>query len=188
MKEILSGAVKDEGTFFARFMNPELFKKDSYPELRTLTQTRQMYIDLGVNRSHFSEKLITITAENLIDGPEKDSTPNNIERLTDALGDLTITCPTVYFADQFLAKNKTVYMYLFSHRPKSSKNGHWLGVAHYEEVPFVFGYPLKKPELYSREDVILSERIMKIWSHFAKTGYDINYLIFNHIVIQFLKN
>lgn len=173
MKELMSGIVKDEGTFFLLMMNPKLFKKQSYPQLNTLSETRQLLKDLVKNKTDFPEAKIQILANSFIDGPERDSPKNNIERLARALGDFIINCPTFYLADEMVARNKTVYMYLFNHRPKTSKLGEWLGVVHYEEVPYLFGYPLRNPELNSKQDIIFSERMMKIWSHFAKTGYEL---------------
>ncbi len=171
MKELMSGVVKNEGTLFLLMMNPKLFQKNTYPQLRTLKKTRKMFIDLAKNKSDISEEMVKTSAESFITGSERDSPLNNIQRLANAFGDIIINCPTVFLADEMINRNKTVYMYSFNHRPKSSKFGDWLGVVHYEEVPFVFGYPLRKTNIYSKQDIVFSERIMKIWTHFAKTGY-----------------
>jgi acetylcholinesterase/cholinesterase len=170
MKELLTGLNRDEGTLFLLITNPELFRNNTFPQLKTKSETREYFVKLSTNRSDFSEKTASFAAEGFIRGPEIDSPLNNIRRLAGVLGDFLVVCPTIFLADEMIARNKTVYMYFFDHRPKSSKFDEWLGVVHYEEVPFVFGYPLRKPKLYNEQDIEFSKRIMKIWSHFAKYG------------------
>ena len=177
MKELLTGLVRNEGSFFVYIFNPLLFRKNSYPDLKTLEETRQMFINLLKNKTQINEVLLKFIANNLINGPATDSPQNNLQRLIDAFGNAVMNCPTIFLADELVAKNKTVYMYLYDHRPKSSQYGEWLGTVHYTEVPFVFGYPLRRPDLFSRVDMEFSKRLMKTWTHFAKTGYEI-YLLF----------
>ena len=171
MKELLTGLVRNEGSFFIYILNPNLFKKDSYPELKTLEETREMFVNLIKNKTDIKEDLLKFVAKSYINGPNSDSSDRNIERLIDAFGNAVINCPTIFLADEMAARNKSVYMYLYEHRPKSSQYGEWLGTVHYSEVPFVFGYPLRRPELFSELDMEFSKRIMKSWAHFAKTGY-----------------
>jgi len=45
-----------------------------------------------------------------------------------------------------------------------------MGVLHFDEVPFVFGAPLRYSELYTPEEVELSKRIIQTWTTFAKQG------------------
>ncbi len=170
MKQLLTGLNRDEGTWLLLFIKPELFRNNTFPQLKTRSETREYFVKLWKNRSDFPENAAALAAEGFIRGPEIDSPLNNIRRLAGVLGDYLLVCPTIFLADEMIARNKTVYMYLFDHRPKSSKFNEWMGVIHYEEVPFVFGYPLRKPKLYNEQDIEFSKRIMKIWSHFAKYG------------------
>ncbi|CAG2171018.1 unnamed protein product [Oppiella nova] len=170
VNELLTGLVRNEGSFFVYILNPNIFKLDSYPELRTLQETREMFINLVKNRTDIREDMLSFVAKNYIKGPQSDSPEKNIERLIEAFGNSVMNCPTIYLADELVARNKTVYMYLYDHRPKSSQFGEWLGTVHYTDVPFVFGYPLRRTETHSKLDIEFSKRIMKNWSHFAKTG------------------
>jgi len=171
MKELLAGLVPNEGAWILHVTSPQLYQRHTFPQMKTLEETRSMFIKYSVEKIGLPPKISTLVANSLITGLESDSPINNMKKLSDALGDNSITCPTIYMADEFVARNKTVYMYLFDHKSKNNKFGDWQGVSHYEEVPFVFGYPLRKTKLYSKQDIELSKRIMKIWSHFAKTGY-----------------
>lgn len=94
-----------------------------------------------------------------------------LKAMHDVFGDLAFTCPAVYFSEKFAEKNKTVYYYYYTHRSPSFKRSDWMGATHYDEVPFVFGYPLRYPHKYSGIDIDFSKRIMNIWATFAKTGY-----------------
>jgi acetylcholinesterase/cholinesterase len=172
IKELMTGLVKDEGTIFPIMLNSKLFQNHTYPQIRNLTETRQLFIELAHNETDIPKSMISYAAESFIKGPKRDSPLKNIQRLSQALGDFIIVCPTLYLADEMIDRNKTVYMYSFNYRPKSSRFDEWMGVIHYEEVPFVFGYPLRKPKQYNKQDIEFSKKIMKIWTHFAKTGYE----------------
>ena len=185
MKELMTGLVRNEGSFFVYILNPSLFKKNSYPELKTLKETREMFINLIKNKTDIKEDLLTFVANSYITGPKSDSPKKNIERLIDAFGNAVINCPTIFLADELVARNKSVYMYLYDHRPKSSQFGEWLGTVHYTEVPFVFGYPLRRAKQYTPFDIEFSKRIMKSWTHFAKTGYLFNESIVCSIDLTF---
>ncbi len=171
MRELLTGIVPNEGAWLLHVTSPELFQRDSFPQMKTLEETRNMFVKHTSEKMGLPPRITSLIASSLIVGPETDSPVNNMKRLSETFGDNSISCPTIYMADEFVARNKTVFMYLFNHESKANKFGEWQGVSHYEEVPFVFGYPLRKTKLYSKRDIEFSKRIMKIWSHFAKTGY-----------------
>ncbi|CAL1269168.1 unnamed protein product [Larinioides sclopetarius] len=95
-----------------------------------------------------------------------------------ASGDRSLLCSNVYFAESYADRNNDVYYYFFTHRPSNTPWSYWMGVAHFEEVQFVFGKPIRKPYLYEPEEVELSKKMIQIWSDFAKNGY----VIFMHAV------
>lgn len=45
-----------------------------------------------------------------------------------------------------------------------------MGVIHGYEIEFVFGLPLEKRLNYTLEEEKLSQRMMKYWANFARTG------------------
>ena len=93
-----------------------------------------------------------------------------LKQVFTASGDYARTCPTNYFAESFAKKkNASVYMYFFTHRPSYTPWAPWMLAVHHDEVAFVFGYPLRNPNLYTSEELALSKRMIRAWSSFAKT-------------------
>ncbi|XP_054153096.1 acetylcholinesterase-like [Oppia nitens] len=170
IKELLAGVVPNEGSWLMHVTAPQVFRRHTYPLMRTLDETRNMFMWYLSEKIGIAPNIAQLIANSMITGPEADTPINNVNRLTKAMGDNSITCPTIFMADELVARNKTVYMYLFDHKSKATKFGDWQGVSHYEEVPFVFGYPLRRTKYFSKEDINVSKRLMKIWSHFAKNG------------------
>jgi len=93
-----------------------------------------------------------------------------LDRLVRVLTDISFVCPINLLAEQLASLDKPVYLYEFSHRTSNSIWGDWFGPTLHDEVPYVFGYPLRFPYKYSKEEVNFSMRLVKTWSHFAKTG------------------
>ena len=71
---------------------------------------------------------------------------------------------------------------MFDYRPVYSLTPEWMGVGHDMEVGFVFGAPFKNiadrflnlmVTKYSEIEKGLSLYIMKLWTHFAKYGYEL---------------
>lgn len=61
-------------------------------------------------------------------------------------------------------------MYSFEHRSARSPTPSWFGVIHGSETSYVFGYPLVDNVHFTDVDKSVSERMMKYWATFAKTG------------------
>ena len=82
------------------------------------------------------------------------------------------------------ALDMNVYAYIMTHVPSHSmwgKNFTWLGAAHADDMPYVFGAPFLRDtndeDDYSitgrfadHEEVEISLQIIKYWSNFAKSG------------------
>ena len=77
-----------------------------------------------------------------------------------------------------LQAKKTVYFYVFEHRPDFSELPELTGAFHGEDIGFVFGAPFAKisplvdssTPKYSDIEKGLSTYIMKLWTDFAKFG------------------
>jgi len=93
-----------------------------------------------------------------------------LKALHDVFGDLAFTCPAVYFSEKFAEKNRTSYFYYYSHQSKASNRDDWMGSTHFDELPYVFGLPLRYSGRYSGTDIDFSKRIMNIWATFARDG------------------
>ncbi|PIK55601.1 putative acetylcholinesterase isoform X2 [Apostichopus japonicus] len=86
-----------------------------------------------------------------------------------------IHCTSEHTSREYTTNGNTVYRYFFTHLPKTSywpSAPRWIGVAHAEDLPFVFGYgfsPFREWEFTSDEEQ-LSLDIMRYFTNFAKTG------------------
>ncbi|CAN8013720.1 unnamed protein product, partial [Ixodes persulcatus] len=95
---------------------------------------------------------------------------HNRQYVFDFIGDYLYTCPTNYFAEALGDHNTTVYYYRFSHAAARLDKPAWAGATHFDEVPYVFGRPLRHPESYTAEEKELSVAMMDTWLSFAKYG------------------
>lgn len=84
--------------------------------------------------------------------------------------DIIFLCPARSLARTLSEAGRNVYFYLYSHRSSLSQYHDWLGCTHHDEVEFVFGRPLRLADMYTGKDIEMSQRLIKIWSHFAHTG------------------
>lgn len=84
--------------------------------------------------------------------------------------DIIFLCPARSLARTLSEANRNVYFYLYAHKSSLSQYHDWVGVTHHDEVEFVFGRPLRLADVYSGKDIEMSQRLIKIWSHFAYTG------------------
>ncbi|KAF8770247.1 acetylcholinesterase-1-like isoform X2 [Argiope bruennichi] len=87
-----------------------------------------------------------------------------------ALGDATVVCPEMFYAEQCAKMGGDVYYYIWNHRPTNSVWFPWMGVAHGTEVEFVFGLPLLHPYTFLPDEATLSKNIIDIWASFARDG------------------
>ena len=84
--------------------------------------------------------------------------------------DIIFLCPARSLARTLSESGRNVYFYLYQHKSSLTHYHDWLGVTHHDEVEFVFGRPLRLADRYSGKDIEISQRLIKIWSHFAYTG------------------
>lgn len=86
------------------------------------------------------------------------------------VSDIIFLCPSRSLAKTLADSGRNVHFYLYGHRSSTSQYHEWLGVTHHDEVEFVFGRPLRMADVYSGDDINMSQRIIKSWAHFAHTG------------------
>lgn len=91
-----------------------------------------------------------------------------------ASGDYLFLCPVAVVAGAMAETGSPVFAYSFSHRPSfTSVVPDWIGVPHCAELPYLFGDLLSGVGgniTYSPAEVELSQRVMKYWGEFIKTG------------------
>ncbi|CAL1265269.1 unnamed protein product [Larinioides sclopetarius] len=164
---ILIGNLRDEGSFFITTPHPDEFGffGEKNPKVN---KTHAMTLLQGAF-SNFTDPQKYIDFY-LKDVPNADSDQIRRQVYT-AYGDANILCPTVYFAESYAERNNNVFYYFFTHVPSNTPWAEWMGVAHFEEVQFVFGRPVRVPKEYSEKEIWLSKQVMKLWANFAKEGH-----------------
>ncbi|KAF8771441.1 Acetylcholinesterase-1 like protein [Argiope bruennichi] len=164
---ILSGVLRDEGAAFLATGHPDEFgffgqknpKINKTHATSLLQSTFSNYTD--------SQKYIDFYLKSV---PDDDYDLIRRQVYT-AIGDTTLLCPTLYFAESYAERNRDAYFYFFTHRPSNTPWAKWIGVAHFEDVQFVFGRPVRVPKDYNRKEIWLSSQVMKLWANFAKHGH-----------------
>lgn len=172
VSEVLLGSNRDEGSVILHLEIPEIFKIDSVElNMTTLTELKELLVGNFSGEFNIDPETARVFAGLFfVKGPENDSTINLIRRLYQVIGGLAFTCPVASFAEGLTTRGKTVYQYEFGYRSSATPWGEWMGVTHGDEYIFTFGHPLRYPSRYSKEDMEVSQRMIHIWSHFAKTG------------------
>lgn len=165
-KELLIGSVKDEGSLLLQATFPKIFTVQNPKKV-----SAQQVIPLIEEAFRFlpnpGPKMIThffMTDLNMSDH-------NHIrDKFYETIGDFVTLCPAVFFAENMALQNFSTYHYFFTHRPTNSHWGRWMGVVHFDEVPFVFGLPFTKPTDFSEDEREFSARMMETWVSFIKNG------------------
>lgn len=92
--------------------------------------------------------------------------------LADEVGDFTMTGPT--HMDLVLhSKHAPVFMYEFAHLSELNPRPPWKGVAHKDDTPYEFGFPLMNLTIlqqYNDVDRNVSDMLITVFTNFAKYG------------------
>nr|UXX52857.1 carboxylesterase 1 [Pardosa astrigera] len=166
--DVLICNTKDEGSFHITTGNPNLF--GFFGEKNTWIN--KSYGETMIRKSFGSfsfpdpEAVVRYYLGDLAEGDY-----NQVrEQVYTSTGDFISLCPSVYFAESYSSAGNDVYFFLFVHRPSTTPWAQWMGVAHYEDVQFVFGLPLRAPKNYTTWESMLSRKMIKIWTDFTKRG------------------
>ncbi|XP_072048621.1 cholinesterase-like [Amphiura filiformis] len=182
---LINGFNKDEGTlsiasseFGFPYLNssttPRVSKKTFDKELNAFLTSYGIYRNDLVEDSIRQEYVDWSVA----DDPEADY----FDAWNYYAGDAAFACPaTIETRAHAMAGEHDVYQYYFTNVPSTSvfKSEYfdvkWLGAGHGEELLYVFGYPFYPPVYfesveYLKEEMSLSQQVMKYWTNFAKTG------------------
>ncbi|KAH9368371.1 hypothetical protein HPB48_012699 [Haemaphysalis longicornis] len=136
-------------------------------------------IDVKFGRLHlalvfaaFPMPIIDQIIERYLGNMTENSPPGDVfAAMVSAGGDFLLNCPVVFFAESFSRKIDVLLAYKFAHVASHNFWPEEFEATHSDEIQFVFGAPLRHPELYSMEDVRMSETMMAAWAAFARTGF-----------------
>lgn len=97
--------------------------------------------------------------------------PSLRQEIVNIMSDYYVAAPTLGVLGIHSALAPT-YMFEFNHRSAESDTDAWMGVAHGENTPYVFGAPfLNSTALnFTNEDRNISRLIMTLYANFAKYG------------------
>uniref|UniRef100_T1E184 Carboxylic ester hydrolase n=1 Tax=Cupiennius salei TaxID=6928 RepID=T1E184_CUPSA len=162
--EILLGINRDEGSLLFTLQMPALLgvfgeraetAEFNETSARQFVSTRVGDVSYGIEEEYFG-RVRRIPGYTYV------------RATADLYGDLIINCGTVFHADYYSLRDNPVYFYLFDYRPDSTPLAEWMGVAHFDEIQYVFGNPMH--EEFTKSENQLSRNIMDKWAAFAKTG------------------
>lgn len=164
-QEVMLGATRDEGTFFLHYLDPKLFGDT----LNNVSHSRIMQF-VRESFPFLSPRVASVVFSQFLPIDETTSPATTRTILSDFIGDSTFTCPLTLFAQLFHKTGNRAYFYVFDHKPSNSPWPEWMGILHFDEVQFIFGVPLRYPQLYTSKEVEFSKRLMQTWVSFAKNG------------------
>jgi carboxylesterase type B len=76
----------------------------------------------------------------------------------------------------------TLPRYNYKHRSSTNPWPAWTGTMHGDEIEYVFGFPVKRPQFYTVDEIDFAEDILDFWTNFVKTGQETNFYIFLSIL------
>ncbi|XP_054719076.1 acetylcholinesterase-1-like [Uloborus diversus] len=171
--DVLIGNTQDEGSFRLPASMPEVF--GPFGEKNTcINRTSGIDLILRLFGSFPGREAI---AQWYLGNAEECDYDYVRRQVYNSNGDYALFCPDVYFAERYARKGNPVYFYYFNHKPSVTPWAAWMGAAHGDEVPFVFGRPLERGSNYSVPEKRLSEEMIKMWTNFAKYGYVMKLLL-----------
>lgn len=142
---VMVGTNANEGYLFLRHYHPA--NADSFT-----AWVQQAYAPCG-------RKMLTLYA------PPASATAEQVR----AAADKFITDSIILYGAFSVARSTHGFLYRFSRVSPLGEHLGW-GAFHSAELPYVFGHTHDAPERYSEVDRKLSDEMMTMWLHFARTG------------------
>lgn len=166
--DIIFGWNANEGSWFAVYMlegfdkeHNSLISEDSY--VKNLAKSGLELDKIGLNAVAFEYS----------PWQNPQDTAGYRDAIDQIIGDKHIVCPGIEMLQTFAAKPQLkVYAYLLDSIISSNPWPEWMGVMHGYEIEYVFGIPLWEigDTTFPQEEKVLSERMLRYWTNFAKTG------------------
>ncbi|KAI0978836.1 hypothetical protein GJ496_007999 [Pomphorhynchus laevis] len=197
-KPLLFGFNADEGTYFNAYISSK-HKIDLSSDLPVMPHTIMKSVLRESIITHyptypfvphplFYETIYLMYADH---SSVHDNQTANAILLGKVVGDLHFSCPLIQFADILSMQNNyrmrryglkdkdvNVFMYFFTHTPSyrgTNKNtwSKWMGTLHGDEILLIFGDPFRPENIrhYTQAEELLSIKMMKFWTDFAKYGH-----------------
>ncbi|UYV70101.1 K02A2.6-like [Cordylochernes scorpioides] len=176
--DVLLSATRDEGSVFIKYAITDRDVNAREPPNINSTQAR------NYTETFFRNFAMNFTKD-IADYYLKDIAANDsralVKAIYNAMGDYFITCPLVYTAEIYAKTYASVYFHYMTYRNFNSRWPEWYGTAHFDEVPFVFGLPLRDRNNYTDPERQLAVNILVSWVTFAKYGSIYGLLYFQNV-------
>ncbi|BFZ13517.1 hypothetical protein BsWGS_16556 [Bradybaena similaris] len=167
---IISGVVKDEGTFWLMYGFQSIYgSADTTPmsSSQFAKVVRDILAPLG---PLYSTDLVQELTMNEYFHSLPPWSRTYLDATDDISGDTLFKCPLINFSEFYSSKVKgQVYMYSFEHRLSTITWPQWIGVAHGYEIEVFFGLPFLDHG-YTDVERRLSHDVMARIANFVNTG------------------
>ncbi|GIX69746.1 acetylcholinesterase-1 [Caerostris darwini] len=174
--DIIIGVNKQEGSYLLVTEYPEIFgdsgdAKIAIPKSFGQTILRRMFKDLKDPEEIVDQYLGEL---------DEQDTDEVKKQVYTAMGDYSVTCPSLYFAEQYNTGNNSVKFYVFDQRPSDTQWAKWMGTTHYDEVAMVFARPIDGYDYDSfttsfTPEMAVSFTVSHMWGKFADLGVTDSY-------------
>ena len=167
----MAGFTSREGSYFF----PELLDDVTSENFRSQTET--VFYNIGnkygqMLKENLPKSLLDVLTLLYTPWSDRDDEIKTKVGLADAVGDFTMTAPT--HTDLVLhSKYAPVFMYEFAYRSNLNPRPLWKGVAHKDDTPYEFGFPLMNLTVlqqYNDADRNISDMLITLFTNFAKYG------------------
>lgn len=178
LSDIIFGFNSDEGSLLLNSLLPEQFPTKSEPKVSSIEEAKEILTNLFVNRLNVPKSVINVGLNSAFTNAKTSSGKDEqsqeiVKSMIDFVGNNIFICPTILAAQEISSQiNQQVSVHLYTYTSRSSYNKlpSWFGAIHNEEVPVMFGHPVRFPDEYTSNERSLSLKLMQMIGDFAKTG------------------
>ena len=165
--QVIFGFNSDEGSLLLTSLDPDTFPDTAFPNVSSGAQA--ILTDLFVSRLDVPKAVLTLGLNSAF---SQNQTLNQTHKAAiDFVGNNIFICPTIIYAQE-LSKLPDISIHFFHFTQRSSYNRLplWFGTIHNEEVPIMFGYPLRFPEQFTAQEIRFSQHLIRMISRFSRDG------------------
>lgn len=175
---LIIGTNVDEGTFWLPYYLPEYFNNQSdgiidrnqYWDSVQKAFSYYYFYPPVIRKAIAYQYLWSAEVESKDGDPWKPSRTLYRSAISKIVSDYFFSCQTLDLGDILMKHGSVVYTYYFKERSTANVWPQWMGVMHGYEIEYIFGVPLRKPTLYTPQEVEFTRRMMHYWVSFAKHG------------------
>lgn len=174
VKDLLFGFNSHEGSLLLHSLAPEVFSDTTDPIINSTEEGKRVLNDIFSRKLNVPKTLLRTGVDAALNTVNSHEGYDLMKAIIDFTGNNIFICPTLVYADEVSSKNlidgENIHLFHFAGRTEYNKLPKWFGTIHNEEVPIMFGYPLRYKNIFSTETINFSRKIMHTMGIFAKSG------------------